>query len=316
MQILTLKELKSLVRSGQLLDLLLAHVQVKEIAEKKTKNDKPYLEVHVVDSCDNIMLRAWEDAPVYKRCKELLEHGHCVEISGEFAHHATFGLEARTWDFRPLTATEKTAFMGGSKEVARTPGGGFSIHRRNGAGAGRSATAHPVRDVPGRKRRPFPAHGGGAFLPPRAARRSGRTHLADDAFGGGTVGRLQKTQPRPAHRGRALSTIPASSGKTTCRRISSPSSIANAASCSGTSTWASRSSTTCGVSSRPTMRSRRGRGSPRRRRACGCICCTSSPATTGRWRSARRSCRKRRRRARCITSTISTPRWRWCSTAT
>ncbi len=35
MQILTLKELKSLVRSGQLLDLLLAHVQIKEIAEKK-----------------------------------------------------------------------------------------------------------------------------------------------------------------------------------------------------------------------------------------------------------------------------------------
>ena len=117
MQILTLKELKRLVRSGQLLDLLLAHVQIKEIAEKKTKSDKPYLEVHVVDSCDNIMLRAWEDAPVYKRCKELLEHGHCVEISGEFSHHATFGLEARAWDFRPLTVAEKTAFMGGSKEV-------------------------------------------------------------------------------------------------------------------------------------------------------------------------------------------------------
>ncbi len=85
--------------------------------KRKTKSDKPYLEVHVVDSCDNIMLRAWEDAPVYKRCKELLEHGHCVEISGEFSHHATFGLEARSWDFRPLNATEKVAFMGGSKEV-------------------------------------------------------------------------------------------------------------------------------------------------------------------------------------------------------
>ena len=116
MQILTLRELKSLVHGGQVIDTL-AHVQVDNIAAKTTKDGKPYLEVHFIDSCDRALLRAWQDAPVYALCKETLEHGHCVELSGEFAHHATFGLEARRWSFRPLSGTEKVALMGGSREI-------------------------------------------------------------------------------------------------------------------------------------------------------------------------------------------------------
>ena len=117
MRILTLRELKSLVTSGPVLDTLFAHVQIDNITEKRTKNDKPFLEIHVADSGDRVLLRAWEDAQVYKRCKELLERGHCVEVSGEFGHHAQFGLEARTWDFRHLHPHERAALMGGAKET-------------------------------------------------------------------------------------------------------------------------------------------------------------------------------------------------------
>ena len=116
MQILTLRELKGLVLTGQVMDML-AHVQVENIAPKTTKDGKPYLEVHFIDSCERALLRAWSDAPVYVLCKESLQTGHCVELSGDFAHHATFGLEARRWTFRPLNASERAALMGGSREV-------------------------------------------------------------------------------------------------------------------------------------------------------------------------------------------------------
>lgn len=116
MQILTLRELKSLALAGQVIDTL-AHAQVDSIAAKTTKDGKPYLEVHFIDHGDRALLRAWSDAPVYALCKDSLQDGHCVELSGEFAHHATFGLEARRWTFRPLNASERTALMSGSKET-------------------------------------------------------------------------------------------------------------------------------------------------------------------------------------------------------
>ena len=121
MQILTLKELKSRVLEGQVLDIL-AHVQVDKIAPKTTKDGEPYLEVHFIDSGDNALLRVWRKASkdaaqasaIYDLCRESLEKGHCVEVNGDFAHHATFGLEARRWTFRHLNDSERAAFMGGS----------------------------------------------------------------------------------------------------------------------------------------------------------------------------------------------------------
>ena len=115
MQILTLKELKSRVTANEMIDTLL-HVQVATITPKSTKEGKPYYEVHFIDHSDRILLRAWSDAPVYVLC-DSLEDGHCVEISGEFSHHATFGLDARRWHFRPLDSAEKTALMGGPREL-------------------------------------------------------------------------------------------------------------------------------------------------------------------------------------------------------
>ena len=60
MQILTLKELKNLVLGGEVVDTS-AHVQVDGVITKTTKDGKPYYEVHFVDHCDRILLRAWND---------------------------------------------------------------------------------------------------------------------------------------------------------------------------------------------------------------------------------------------------------------
>ena len=115
MQILTLKELKSLVLGGEVVDTS-AHVQVDGVITKTTKDGKPYYEVHFVDHCDRILLRAWNDTPVFALCVSL-EGGHCVEISGEFCKHAAYGLEARRWHLRALNDSERLALMAGPREV-------------------------------------------------------------------------------------------------------------------------------------------------------------------------------------------------------
>ena len=115
MQTLTLSELKALAMNGEISEVV-AHVQVNLIATKTTKDGKPYLEVHFVASRDKAVLRAWSDAPVYPLC-QTLESGHCVEISGDFCHHTTFGLDARRWTLRALTNSEKAALMAGPREV-------------------------------------------------------------------------------------------------------------------------------------------------------------------------------------------------------
>ncbi len=125
MQILTLKELKSLVGGGEAKEMV-AHVQVDVVTSKTTKDGKPYYEVKFIDAHDHVLLRAWSDTPIHTQCAAL-EKGHCVELSGDFAHHATFGLEARRWAVRPLSATEKTEFMAGPKETRARQEGDFQF---------------------------------------------------------------------------------------------------------------------------------------------------------------------------------------------
>lgn len=115
MQILTLSELKSRVTPSEAVETLL-HVQVDKVREKSTKEGKPFYEVHFVDHSDRILLRAWQNAEVFVLCSSL-EDGHCVELNGEFSHHASYGLDARRWHFRTLNTAERAALMGGPRET-------------------------------------------------------------------------------------------------------------------------------------------------------------------------------------------------------
>ena len=115
MQIITLRELKGLVLSGGIVEVV-AHAQVDSITTKSTKEGKPYYEVHFVDSHERILLRAWSETPVYALCVDLAG-GHCVEITGEFSKHATYGLDARRWSLRMLEDAERHALIGGPREV-------------------------------------------------------------------------------------------------------------------------------------------------------------------------------------------------------
>jgi 3'-5' exoribonuclease len=114
-EVLTLSELKARLSRGEV-NGALVHVQAEAVVTKSTRDGKPFFEVQFIDSRDRVSLRAWSDSPVYALCAALAE-GACVEVSGDFGHHPTFGLEARRWTFRPLAPAEQSALLAGSRDL-------------------------------------------------------------------------------------------------------------------------------------------------------------------------------------------------------
>jgi 3'-5' exoribonuclease len=112
---LTLSELKTRLGQGEV-NGAVVHAQVEAVVTKSTRDGKPFCEVQFTDSRDRVSLRAWNDSPVYALCTNLVE-GACVEVTGDFAHHPSYGLEARRWTFRPLDAAEQAALLAGSRET-------------------------------------------------------------------------------------------------------------------------------------------------------------------------------------------------------
>jgi 3'-5' exoribonuclease len=113
--LLTLSELKARLTRGEV-NGAVVHAQAEAVVTKSTRDGKPFCEVQFTDSGDRVSLRAWSDSPAYSLCANLTE-GACVEISGDFAHHPNYGLEARRWTFRPLHAEEQATLLAGSRET-------------------------------------------------------------------------------------------------------------------------------------------------------------------------------------------------------
>src|SRR5271165_3682984 len=82
------------------------HAQIDEVITKRTKDQKPYLEILLRDGTAIFPLRVWSDHPLFGFCSEL-RTGDFVEVEGDFVVSAAFGLEARNWNLRYLTAAEK-----------------------------------------------------------------------------------------------------------------------------------------------------------------------------------------------------------------
>jgi 3'-5' exoribonuclease len=97
------------------------HVQVDEVATKRTKDQKPYLEILLRDATASFPFRVWSDHHAFGFCSEL-RTGDFVEVQGEFVVSAAFGLEARNWNVRFLTASEKSELMAGPAAVRERQG--------------------------------------------------------------------------------------------------------------------------------------------------------------------------------------------------
>jgi 3'-5' exoribonuclease len=110
LELLTLKEIRQAVPQGTLEARV--HVQLESVAAKFTREQKPYCELALADAADRMTLRVWSDHPSYKAC-DSMQSGDFVEITGEFYQHQQYGLDARRWQARPLSADEKSALLQG-----------------------------------------------------------------------------------------------------------------------------------------------------------------------------------------------------------
>ncbi|MBV9104971.1 MAG: HD domain-containing protein [Verrucomicrobia bacterium] len=94
------------------------HAQIDEVATRRTKDQKTYLEILLRDGTASFPLRVWSDHPSRGFCSEL-RNGDFVEVQGDFIVTPAFGLEARNWNVRILTAAEKDELLTGPPEVQK-----------------------------------------------------------------------------------------------------------------------------------------------------------------------------------------------------
>jgi 3'-5' exoribonuclease len=111
MGLLTLTEIRRAAQNGAAVEARV-HVQVEGATAKVTREQKPYCELSLADAADRMTLRVWSDHPEFKAC-ESLKVSDFIELSGEFQQHQQFGLDAKKWKVRHLTAQERSELLQG-----------------------------------------------------------------------------------------------------------------------------------------------------------------------------------------------------------
>src|SRR5438270_9624723 len=115
MELLTLSDVRRHAQNGAAVEARV-HVQIEGVAAKVTREQKPYCELALADACDRMTLRVWSDHPEFRAC-ETLQTSEFIELSGEFAQHQQFGLEAKQWSVRRLTSEESRDLLAGPPEL-------------------------------------------------------------------------------------------------------------------------------------------------------------------------------------------------------
>jgi 3'-5' exoribonuclease len=90
--------------------------QVDALAEKATRDGKPFWELVLVDAEAKLTLRAWSDSPAFVQCTSL--SARCfLEVAGEFANNGAYGLDAKRWTSRELLPEERDTLLAGPPEI-------------------------------------------------------------------------------------------------------------------------------------------------------------------------------------------------------
>ena len=87
------------------------HAQLQSRATRKTKADKPYLELVFADSTGNFHLKIWSDSPAYQNAAALTEAAVC-RLEGKWTQNS-YGIESRDLAFHQPDATALDTFYAG-----------------------------------------------------------------------------------------------------------------------------------------------------------------------------------------------------------
>lgn len=113
-EIFTIAQLKQTALAGRVEARVWG--QVESLAEKATREGKPFWELILADAEAKLTLRAWSDSPAFAQCAAM-ETRCFLEVSGEFANQGSFGLDAKRWTARELTTEERDELLGGRSEL-------------------------------------------------------------------------------------------------------------------------------------------------------------------------------------------------------
>ena len=109
--------------------------QIESLAKKETRDGKPFFEVTLADAEAKLTLRAWSDSPAFALCENLAA-GEFVEVSGEFAHSAAYGVESKRWTCKPLPDAARDTLLAGPPELRERQAADFAHIRALMAGLG------------------------------------------------------------------------------------------------------------------------------------------------------------------------------------
>lgn len=95
------------------------HAQLDRHQEKTTKTGNPYYELTFADAEETLLLRVWNNAPMFATCAQL-RAGQFFEISGEFGMGGDArSIDGRNWTARMLDESETAGVLGGTPELRR-----------------------------------------------------------------------------------------------------------------------------------------------------------------------------------------------------
>lgn len=98
-------------QAGEMPVVAAVHAQLQSRATRKTKADKPYLELVFADSTGNFHLKVWSDSPVYADAGALAEAA-VFRLEGRWTQ-TSYGIEARELAFHQPDASALDSFYAG-----------------------------------------------------------------------------------------------------------------------------------------------------------------------------------------------------------
>ena len=110
----TITELKR--QAGTKAQQFLIHAQADSVIRKAAKNGNPFIELKLVDSSDNILIRVWEDNPAFGFA-DGIPAGSFIIAEASWSQNGNFGVEPKDLRLGYLSEEASAALLEGSGEL-------------------------------------------------------------------------------------------------------------------------------------------------------------------------------------------------------
>lgn len=125
MELLSLRELKQ--QAGPVGMPATWRAQLEKCRQKMTKTGNPFYEVAFADAEESLVLRVWNNTPMFAFCSELRDRSF-YEVAGEFSlGNDGRSVDGKNWTVRALKEDEAAAVLAGSAELREKQAADYSF---------------------------------------------------------------------------------------------------------------------------------------------------------------------------------------------